>query len=125
MPIYEYECGDCHNQISLWFSSIAQAETQTPLCSVCASTNLTRLLSRFAVRRAGPAGPAPAAPAAGPGSPGSNDAQALAQAMRSASAGRDMGQGFQEVATRLEKGESATAVETTLRKRVGETMDVH
>jgi hypothetical protein len=51
--------------------------------------------------------------------------QALAQAMRAAGAGRDMGKDFQEVAGRLEKGESAASVEASLRKRVGEDMQAH
>jgi len=37
--------------------------------------------------------------------------------MRQAARGRDMGAEFNEVAARLEKGESATSVETSLRKR--------
>src|SRR5262245_34839001 len=117
MPIYEYQCQDCQAEVSIWFSSIAQAAASAAVCTACGSERLTRLTSNIADPRL-------ASTSAGASTPASNPAadqpQALAQAMRAAAAGRDMGSDFREVAARLEKGESAAAVETALRKRVGE-----
>jgi len=115
MPIYEYYCPTCAKEISIWFSSVAQAATRTPVCADCGSQDLTRLISNVAAARSGDT----AAPQGGA------TPQGLAQTMRAAGAGRDMGKEFNEVASRLEKGESATSVERTLRKRVGEDMQAH
>ncbi|HEX9369614.1 MAG TPA: zinc ribbon domain-containing protein [Roseiflexaceae bacterium] len=118
MPIYEYCCQTCQKELSLWFSSVAQAEAAVPVCTECGGENLRRLISSFGVARAS------GAAAMAEGARG-NASQSLAQTMREAGAGRDLGKDFQEVATRLEKGESATAIEASLRKRVGEDMQVH
>ncbi len=123
MPIYEYYCQTCRKQISIWFGSIAQAAAQAPVCADCGGENLTRLISNVVVARSAAAAAQPSGssmPLAGGERP-----QALAQAMRAAGAGRGGDQDFQEVASRLEKGESATSVEASLRKRVGEDMQTH
>ena len=113
MPIYEYRCQGCQAESSIRFSSIAQAAASTPVCPTCGGEHLTRLISNVAIARSG------GASAAAGGTPGDSP-QGLAQAMHAAAADRDMGGDFREVATRLEKGESATAVEASLRRRVGE-----
>ena len=118
MPIYEYHCQDCQAEVSIWFSSIAQAAASIAVCTACGSERLTRLVSNIAVARS-------ASTTARATTPSSDQPQALAQAMRAAAAGRDMGSDFREVAARLEKGESAAAVEAALRKRVGENMQPH
>jgi putative FmdB family regulatory protein len=46
MPIYEYECHDCHRRVSLLIMRPSTAPT--PACPRCGSTALTRLMSRFA-----------------------------------------------------------------------------
>ena len=126
MPIYEYYCQTCRKEISLWFGSIAQATAQAAVCADCGGDSLTRLISNVAVARSGPAaGQQSRSSAPGAGSVHGENPQALAQAMRAAGAGRDLGKDFQEVAGRLEKGESATSVEASLRGRVGEDMQAH
>ena len=127
MPLYEYYCAVCQRPITLLFRTMAQAATEVALCTTCGSDQLTRLVSQVAVlQRTGPAGQSISTPNNGPTSAtATNDPQALARAMQTASAGRDMDNDFKEVTTRLSKGESATAVETALRKRVGEKMEPH
>lgn len=45
MPIYEYECGDCHRPVSLLILNI---HNPPPLrCPRCGGEHLTRVLSRF------------------------------------------------------------------------------
>lgn len=124
MPIYEYRCEDCQAAHSRWFGSRAQAASATARCAACGSARVTRLVSRFAVGRPG----APATSQAAPSTttmPRGDDPRSLARSMRAASAGRDMGSDFQEVAARLDAGEQAPAIEASLRKRVGESMQVH
>ena len=126
MPIYEYYCQTCRKEISIWFGSIAQAATRAAVCTDCGGERLTRLISNVAVARSGSATAQPSSgQAPGTGGGHGESPQALAQAMRAAGAGRDLGKDFQEVAGRLEKGESATSVEASLRKRVGEDMQAH
>ena len=127
MPLYEYYCATCQHPITILFRTMTQAATEVPLCTTCGSDQLTRLVSQVAVLQStGPAGQSIAAPNSGPtAAAATNDPQALARAMQTAGAGREMGNDFKEVAARLGKGESATAVETSLRKRVGEKMEPH
>jgi putative FmdB family regulatory protein len=124
MPTYEYRCKACQSNLEIWYKSFAAAAAETPVCTVCGSKKLQRLLSSSAaVRRSGSAThPAalPATVATAPESP-----QELAQAMQTASGGRNMGEEFKEVAARLDKGESPKAIEKSLRKRVGQKSGPH
>jgi putative FmdB family regulatory protein len=122
MPIYEYRCEDCQAQSSIRFSSFAQAATASAVCTVCGSARLVRLISRCAITRTSTPATTPQARPSGTGTPHGNDPQSLAQRMRMAARGRDMGDDFREVAARLEKGEQAATIEASLRRRVGETM---
>jgi putative FmdB family regulatory protein len=49
MPIYEYRCADCHGKTTVITLSVS--ETVDPVCSHCGGHNLTKLVSRVAVRR--------------------------------------------------------------------------
>jgi putative FmdB family regulatory protein len=122
MPIYEYRCQDCQAEVSIWFSSIAQAAASTALCTTCGGEHLARLVSNIGMARSGATASRESADAGG--TPGERP-QELAQAMRAAAAGRDMGNDFREVAARLDKGENAAAVEASLRQRVGEKTQPH
>ncbi|MGE0040698.1 MAG: zinc ribbon domain-containing protein [Vicinamibacterales bacterium] len=72
MPLYEYECTDCHARFEL----LVRAST-TPECPACKSTTLEKQLSVFAVgadggHRLAPSMPAGACGSCGhPGGPGS------------------------------------------------------
>ncbi len=49
MPIYEYRCNNCRRRVEVFaqgFSSLPK-----PSCTRCGSEDLTRMLSKFAVRR--------------------------------------------------------------------------
>lgn len=49
MPIYEYRCNDCRRRTEVFvqgFSSLSN-----PTCTRCGSEDLTRIFSKFAVRR--------------------------------------------------------------------------
>jgi len=46
MPIYEFSCNSCHKKTSLFARNMS--EPLSPVCSVCGSRNLTRLISSFA-----------------------------------------------------------------------------
>jgi putative FmdB family regulatory protein len=122
MPIYEYTCSDCRSQVEIFFRTMSELETKEPVCPECQGSHLERLISNVAVVQSGQ-----------PETTGQtattvkDDSRTLAQTMRQASqaAGQDLGRDFNEVAKRLERGEKATSVEKSLRKRVGEKMGPH
>lgn len=47
MPIYEYRCNQCRRKSSHFFRSMQVASQ--PVCSHCGSSELTRIMSTFAV----------------------------------------------------------------------------
>ncbi|MGE3275347.1 MAG: zinc ribbon domain-containing protein [Vicinamibacterales bacterium] len=72
MPLYEYECQDCHQH----FEFLVRGADSTPACPSCQGTTLEKQLSVFAVnapsaRSAGSLPPAPCGSCGHPGGPGS------------------------------------------------------
>jgi len=122
MPIYEYNCNDCKKKVSILFLSMSEVENQDTVCPECGHKNLERLVSGVSVIK---------------GTKNQkkkksakiqrNDPKSLAETMRNESrkSKRDYGDDFKEVAQRLEKGENPDSVEKSLRKRVGEEMEIH
>lgn len=49
MPIYEYRCAACRRKTTVL--TLRVSETVEPVCEHCGGTELTRLLSRFAMVR--------------------------------------------------------------------------
>jgi putative FmdB family regulatory protein len=49
MPIYEYRCANCRRRVSVLVRSFSQSVA--PACDRCGGTDLTRLVSTFAVGR--------------------------------------------------------------------------
>lgn len=103
MPIYEFGCADCRRRTSVFVRSISSPVTAT--CEHCGSKRLVRLMSKFAVHRAG-----------GGSSDGDdgmpdideNDPRAVARWARQMSdeTGEDLGPEFDEMVGRMEAGES-------------------
>ena len=120
MPIYEYHCLACDQRVSVFFRSFSEAQEKEPACPECNATQLKRLISTVAIRSAQPQA---AGQVSASSSSAQEDPQALARIMRKASRKGDFGDDFKEVASRLEKNESATSIEKSLRKRVGENME--
>jgi putative FmdB family regulatory protein len=110
MPIYEYYCPKCKKDVTIFFLSFSDAREETAICPECGEKNLERILSSVSVikeRRSG--------------------SQAADNAHNSVKGEdpADFGDDFKEVKSRLEKGESPTSVEKSMRKRVGESMQTH
>jgi len=51
MPIYEYNCIDCRQHVSLFFRTVTAAAETVPSCPHCGSVHLHRLISRVAALR--------------------------------------------------------------------------
>lgn len=127
MPIYEYDCFDCNEQVEIFFRSFSDLQTKKAICPICEGTNLERQISQVSVINTTKRATQATAPASTLPTNVEPDSKALAQTMRQSiqAAGQDLGADFKEVANRLEKGETATSVEKSLRKRVGESIEIH
>src|SRR5215470_10945270 len=108
MPIYEYRCGNCKRRVSVFFRTMKAAETDTPHCPRCDSTNLSRLVSRFATVKSEEARMDAMADPSAMGGLDENDPKSLARFMKKMSGemGEEMGPEFDEMVGRLESGES-------------------
>jgi hypothetical protein len=109
-------------ETSILFKTMSAAGEGAPACPTC-EVRMERTLSRVSIGANGSSEGSEAGARQG----GSNSPAQLSKIMREASKGgeRDLGSGFKEVAARLGKGEGATSVERSLRKRVGEQMSAH
>lgn len=125
MPIYEYYCEDCDQQVDLFFKSFAEVGTKKPICPTCHGPHLTRLVSQV-TRLHHATHPQPAGSAPTP-SEKRESPQDLAAMMQQAQrkTGQGLGREFNEVAKRLERGENAASVEQSLRRRAGQDKQVH
>jgi putative FmdB family regulatory protein len=95
MPIYEYECGDCHRRVSLLIRSLAAAAA--PACPRCGGTALTRLMSRFATVKSEDARLESLAGSVGGGDLDENDPASVARLMKKMGRefGDDLGDDFE------------------------------
>ncbi len=115
MPIYEYHCNNCRRPFSVLVRSFsAQPEA---VCPRCASHDVRRLISRFAVVRSDDSRADDLADVATDlDGLDEKDPRSLARWARrmSEELGEDAGPEFNEVVNRLEAGESPESIEQTL-----------
>lgn len=123
MPIYEYHCPGCDKEVSIFFLTVSEAQGARPSCPECGGTNLARLISGISAVSKPEKAKNKETPAKGPAA--GEDTAALARVMRESGRKSKTGYGeqFQEVTSRLEKGESSKSIEKSLRKRVGEPLE--
>lgn len=126
MPTYEYRCNACRRKVTLVYKTYDEYDAATPTCSYCGSTDLTRLISRVAISRS---------PLARFMSGGDDvddsvlddlddtDPRTLGRMLRemSAEVGEDMGDEFDEVVGRLERGENPEDIEASLPDMPGDS----
>jgi putative FmdB family regulatory protein len=124
MPIYEYYCSDCDNEISILFLSFSEASDSTPTCPQCEKNNLQRILSQVSVSQNIKETTTTSNPVK---NSDLEDPKSLAKEMERATSNSkaDYGEDYKEVKGRLEKGETPVSIETKMRKRVGEKMSSH
>ncbi len=51
MPVYDYRCNQCGRSMTLFYKTYKDYDAATHTCPYCASTDLTRLISRVTVAR--------------------------------------------------------------------------
>jgi putative FmdB family regulatory protein len=118
MPVYEYRCQKCQKRFSIFWRTISAAEDQAPTCPRCGSTEVRRLISRVRFVRSG------SSLLEGDtlddlSDFDENDPKSLGRMMRRmrdelGDEAGDIGPEFDEVVSRLEKGESPEEIEKAL-----------
>ena len=95
MPIYEYECHACRRRVSLLVLRPSTAEA--PACPRCGSSELSRLMSRFATVKSEEARMEALADSASVGDLDENDPGSVARFMKKMGKefGDDMGDDFE------------------------------
>ena len=115
MPVYEYRCQDCHRlvRLTLSFSEYGKVD---PVCTYCESKNLTRRIGRIAVAKSEDARMDTLMDDSALAGIDEDDPRSLGKFMRKMSneMGEDMGDEFNEVVDRLEKGESPDSIEQSM-----------
>lgn len=116
MPFYDYACNNCHQRINLFYKTYHDFDVATPTCTYCNSTNLKRLIGRVAVAKGDDSRLDAIADDAMLSSLDGNDPRALGQFMRKMSGemGEDLGDEFNEVVDRLEKGQAPEDIEKSM-----------
>jgi putative FmdB family regulatory protein len=116
MPIYEYQCQDCHRKVSLLWRSFQDAQTREAICPRCGGTRLSRLVSKVAVLRSEDSRLDDLADPSSMPDLDENDPKSLARFMRKMAdeTGEEMGAEFEEVVGRLEAGEDPEEIEKSM-----------
>ena len=115
MPHYDFICKDCRKPVRLFFS-FAEYETAVPVCPNCQSKNLKRRIGRIALGKSEESRLDNLMDDSTLDNLDENDPQALGRFMRQMSQemGEDLGDEFNEVVGRLEKGESPESIEESM-----------
>ena len=105
MPIYEYECENCHRRSSVL--TLRVSEKVDAACKHCGATKMHRLMSRFAMPRSEESRMDALADPSNFGDFDENDPKSVARVMRKM--GREMGDEFagpefDEAADEIESG---------------------
>ncbi len=118
MPSYDFRCNDCGRKVTLFYKTYAEYDQATHTCPRCHSTNLTRLISRVAIRRSslGRLLSDDSADDSFLDDLDENDPRTMGRLLREMSEemGEDMGPEFEEVVQRLERGEDPEEIEASL-----------
>ncbi|MEW5959096.1 MAG: zinc ribbon domain-containing protein [Chloroflexota bacterium] len=113
MPIYEYGCEDCQQQINVFFRSFAEVETRQVVCPHCHSTHLKRLISGVTIIQPEGQRSQKLSNFSHRDDQEDNSPRAFASKMRKMNKdiGGDLGDDFNHVVSRLEAGESPESID--------------
>ena len=114
MPVYEYHCNHCGQNVSLFYKTYKDYDAAQKLCPNCGSAELTRLISRVAIGK-----PSKNYAAMSSGEMlnvfEGGDSREVGQMM--SALGQDeagLGEVYHEASERLMKGESPDSIERDL-----------
>ena len=115
MPVYEYRCQNCRRLVRLTFTFSEYGKVE-PTCPHCESKNLTRRIGRVAMAKSEDARMDGLMDDSALAGLDEDDPRSLGKFMRKMSneMGEDIGDEFNEVVDRLEKGESPESIEKSM-----------
>lgn len=115
MPFYDYRCQECGKASRLQFSYSEYGKVQ-PVCPHCHSRKMKRHISRVALAKSEDARLDSMMGGDELGGLDENDPRSLGKFMRKMGqeSGEDLGDEFNEVVDRLEKGESPEQIEQSM-----------
>ena len=115
MPRYAYRCNDCRGRFSL-FMTYDEYDEAEPTCPRCGSGAIRRRIGRVAIAKSEDARLDALADDSMLDALDEEDPRALGQFMRKMSheMGEDLGEEFDEVVDRLEKGQSPEDIEAAM-----------
>ncbi|MCC6602704.1 MAG: zinc ribbon domain-containing protein [Anaerolineae bacterium] len=115
MPFYDYRCQACGKPARLQFSYSEYGKVQ-PVCPHCGSLEIKRRISRVALGKSEDARMDSMMEGDSLAGLDENDPRSLGKFMRKMGneMGEDLGDEFNEVVDRLEKGESPEAIEQSM-----------
>lgn len=115
MPLYDFRCHDCGHLARLQFSYSEYGKVQ-PICPHCGSRHMKRRMSRVALGKSEDARLETMMAGDDLADFDENDPRSLGKFMRKLGQemGEDLGDEFNEVAGRLEKGESPESIEQSM-----------
>lgn len=115
MPFYDYRCQACGKPARLQFSYSEYGKVQ-PVCPHCGSLEIKRRISRVALGKSEDARVESMMDGDSLAGLDENDPRSLGKFMRKMGneMGEDLGDEFNEVVDRLEKGESPEAIEQSM-----------
>ncbi|MCA9948244.1 MAG: zinc ribbon domain-containing protein [Anaerolineales bacterium] len=115
MPFYDYHCHACGKNVRI-FLSYAEYDTAVATCPHCQSDQLKRRLSRITIAKSEDARMDSLLDDPSLANLDEDDPRAMGKFMRrmSQETGEDMGEEFNEVVERLEKGESPDSIEQSM-----------
>jgi putative FmdB family regulatory protein len=116
VPSYDYRCNNCKRRVVLTYKTYADYDSATPTCPRCHGTNLTRLISRVAIAKSEDSRFDSLDDDAGMDDLADADPATLGRYMRKMSheLGEDLGDEFNEVVDRLERGENPDDIEASM-----------
>lgn len=116
MPVYEYRCENCRRKVELYFKTYADYDAATKSCPYCQSTRLARLISRVGIGRSDDSRFSSLEDDSALDDLADADPATLGRFMRrmSQETGEDLGDEFNEVVGRLERGEDPEAIEASI-----------
>jgi len=116
VPAYDYRCNNCKRRVVLKYKTYADYDAAIPTCPNCKGTNLTRLISRVAIGRSESSLMSSMEDESAMDDLANADPATLGRYMRrmSEETGEDLGDEFNEVVNRLERGEDPEAIESSM-----------
>jgi len=116
MPAYDYRCASCRRRVTLTYKTYAAYDQAIPVCPNCGSKDLTRVIGRVAIAKSEDRRFGNDADDSALDELAEADPTTLGRYMRrlSSEAGEDLGDEFNEVVDRLEKGESPESIEANM-----------